>query len=98
MIADEVQERAAIGQLDALAADLGRLSQCVAGDEFAVHLVERIAGRIAILDALFQPTAAQIYQANLAWGAEEDEAAVAALADVDARAWHLRQLFGGKWP
>lgn len=59
-----------------------------------MYLVGRLAGHVETLELLFSPTAAEIFRANVAFGVDEDDAVVAALADVDSRVRRLRSLLG----
>lgn len=80
--------------LERIASDLGRLRRRICEDEYGLHLVDRIGASVETLDAITRPRAADIYQANRAFGVAEDEAAEAALEDVDARRRDIRALLG----
>jgi hypothetical protein len=80
-------------RLDELAADVGRL-QRHSSPEFAC-LVDRIAAHIEALDAMFHPTAAELFPLLRAECAGDEELAVEeALRLVDARVTRLRRLLG----
>ena len=77
-----------------LAADIGCLRRRDRDDEYATHLCDRLALHAEVLDAFLQPSAAEFYAANVWETGDEDESAVAALEDVDARAAMFRRLLG----
>lgn len=83
-------------QLDELAAVVGRLRRRVEGDAYAEHLVDWLAGDVDVLDSMMRPSAGEICAANIRFGADEDEAVVAAVSDVDDRVRHLRSLLREK--
>jgi hypothetical protein len=91
-----LQAQAFARGIDAIAADIGRLRRRLVGDEYALHLLCRIATKVEGFDAFLQPTAAEIYRANLAFSGDEQESIDAALEDVDSRARHFRALLGEK--
>ena len=72
-------------QVELAALDLARLGRRV-GDDYSVHLIERVGDRVECLDLLVQPTAGELVRA----GVSVDEA----LARVDSRAAELRRLLG----
>ena len=67
-------------------------------DSYDGFLVWRIVEQVDGLDAILQPTVADRYRANIAFGAVEDEAVLFALEDVDERTQELRRLLGGEAP
>jgi hypothetical protein len=81
-----VQARAFVYQLEQLAADVGRLRRRLRDDEYGLHLVDRIGGRVDAIDSLVHPCAAELVVA----GDTVDEA----LAFTDGRAFRIRALLG----
>ncbi len=67
-------------------------------DSYDGFLVWRIVEQVDRLDAILQPTVADRYRANIAFGAVEDKAVLFALEDVDERTQELRRLLGGEAP
>ena len=63
-------------------------------ESYAGHLAGQIASHVLSLDVLVQPCAAEIYRANVAFGADEDDAVAAAVEDVERRDTTIRQLLG----
>jgi hypothetical protein len=82
-------------RLNALAADVGRLSRHLADDSYSALLAARVADGLQDLDCLTQATAAEMFRAGLAFGLEEEQAVAAALNAVDERDRELRNLLGG---
>lgn len=72
--------------LETLATDIGRLKRRINGDEYALHLADRVAFHVDGIDAYLQPTAAELHQDG--WSLD------GALAHVDARARHIGSLLG----
>lgn len=78
--------------VDAISADVGRLRKR-ATNPYNRHLLDRIADHADGIDSATTPTAAELYRLYLA-DCSEDVAVTRALADVDARVRHLRELRG----
>jgi hypothetical protein len=92
---NESAEVALNWQLEAAAADVGRLRRRFAsnGGWTGLYLVERLGHRLETIDAILQPDAAELYREALAVCTEDGLAVEEALATVDARAkWFLRLL------
>lgn len=73
-------------QIETLAEDVGRLRRRVSGDEYAGHLVDRLAAHLEVIDAFLKPTAGELHRAG--WNVQS------ALEHVDAQARHFDALFG----
>ena len=87
--------RARRGKVDALAVDVGRLRRRVEEGSSLAHLADRLADEIEQLDAMLEPSAAQLRRELLAEAAGDDDAATeAALAIADARGRQLQALLG----
>ena len=74
-------------RLDALAEDVGRLRRSVDSETHAGFLVGRIADHVETLDAILEPTAAELYR-------ESAMPLAGALASVDERSRTLLRLLG----
>ncbi|MGH2934976.1 MAG: hypothetical protein ACRDL2_10755 [Gaiellaceae bacterium] len=87
-----------VGLLEDLAADAGRLRRRIdPAREYDRHLCDRIAGHVLDLDAVVQPTAADLFRSYITDHELDDgRAAAAALAAVDRRSLQLRHLLGLK--
>jgi hypothetical protein len=72
--------------LFALAEDVGRLRRRAEPESLEAHLADRIAGHVEVLDALLQPTAAELHADGVS---VEDS-----LAFVDERVEELSCLLG----
>lgn len=75
-----------------------RLRRLLDQGSYAHALAGQILDRLETLDAALKPTAADRCRANLAYGADEDEAVELALEDVeeDARRWRVRTADGAR--
>jgi hypothetical protein len=93
------QAEAFARRIEAIAEDVGRLRRRFASNESAwtgLAIVGSLAHHVDALDAFLQPTAADIYAANLWECGDEQESVTAALEDVDRRVRHFRMLLGEK--
>jgi hypothetical protein len=90
------EARATASRVDALAADVGRLRRHLDGESYSAFLAGRIADHVETLDAILEPTAADLVNALTKFGVEDEEAVLEALATVDGRCRELRALLGGK--
>jgi hypothetical protein len=84
---------AVLDLIEDVARDVGRLRRFEAVPGW---LVDRLAGRIEALDAIFYPSAAEVYRRHLLIAGDDELAVTEALAVADARAQHLRLLTTGK--
>jgi hypothetical protein len=75
--------------------DVGRLRRHVDPESYAGHLAGRIAAHVESLLIQLQPTAAELYQRNLAREMSNDDAMAAALEETEQRAKADRSLVGG---
>jgi hypothetical protein len=75
-----------IGQVDDIARDIARLRRRFRDDEYTLHLVDRLAGRVESLDAMLFPAASELVEDG--WPVQE------ALTRVDGRAAEFRRLLG----
>jgi hypothetical protein len=83
------------GQIDEAADLVGRLRrQLPEGAEYAEHLLDRLAAHIEVLDAIFTPTAADLFREFVVYCGDEEVAVEEALRIVDARARQLRRRLG----
>jgi hypothetical protein len=86
---------AVLDQVDLIAEDIGRVRRLVPAElAYIAYLLERIAGHVEAFDAVLQPTAAEMYRANLRLSGDEELSVREALADVDVRVRRLRVLLG----
>jgi hypothetical protein len=81
-------------RLDAVAVNVGRLRRHLGGDGYSTFLAWRVADGLEALDCLLEPTAADLYRGNLAFGLDDEEAVAEALTRVDERNEELRCLLG----
>ena len=88
-------------RLDAIALDVGRLRRGVGADpttSYQALLVDRVAWGIRVLDALTQPTAADLTRCLSFAGLGDDAAVGRALELVDERDAELHRLLGERRP
>lgn len=86
---------ALIARVEELAADVGRLHRRVNADPDSslAHLVDRIAGHVESLDAVLQPTAAELYREFFLICGDYDGVALdEALAVTERRQQHFRAV------
>lgn len=85
-----------VGQLEELAADVGRLRRRLKPEPESTltFQLDRIAHSVEALDAFVQPTAAELYRISLADELEPERALSVALEQADSRARSLRSLLG----
>ncbi len=81
-------------RLHALAGDVGSLRRRLDVESYDGFLAARIAVHVETIDILTRPTAAQIFRANMAFGADEAEAIFLALAEVEEGSEQLHALLG----
>ncbi len=81
--------------IDQLACIVGRIRGHLPDDSHCAYLALRAGFLVECLDTMVHPCAAEIYQANLAFGADEHEAVEAALEDVDRKSAVLARLLAG---
>lgn len=91
-----LQARALLGQLDALAGDVGRLRRRLASDVAwsGGYIVDRIATAVESIDLMLRPSAGELAGDEVAAGADEAAAVTRALTTVDRRSTKLRGLLG----
>lgn len=78
----------ALARVGRLAVDVGRLRRLVEPDGYAGFLGERIANEVEVLDAMFRPTAAELYLAGVP--------IADALATVDRERQELLRTLGAE--
>jgi hypothetical protein len=89
-----MQAAAITGCVDAIAADVARLRRVTDSESSGRHALDRISNKIEGLDAMTQPTAAELAIEFFCVCGDHDLAVDEALRVTDRRARQLRRLLG----
>lgn len=89
---DQHDHTAILANLERIATDVGRLRRRLPEGSPDQHALDRISNAVQTIDAVLQPTAADLYRSNFRISGDHELSLAEALHTTDRRAHRLREL------